>query len=109
MPLTPENVPPEPTLQALPRSVVRRDSTTRSSRWIGWVFTTLFWLLALAIGFFLVVFPWTEAWNINDLRVSVPGLEGIWGELYLRVAFTVVGFLNLYIASLQFARLLQRS
>jgi len=68
----------------------------------------MFALLTLSIGGFLVVFPWADSWNLNYIQDLVPGAQQLWDEPSFRGAITGLGFVNLYIAILQFARLLRR-
>lgn len=61
-------------------------------------------IVTLAIGGILIVFPWIDSWDLNSIPELVPGASDIWDEPYFRGALTGLGFVNLYIAVLQFAR-----
>ena len=65
-------------------------------------------ILAFAIGGFLVVFPWVEAWDLNSVPELIPRVSEIWNEPSFRGALTGLGFVNLYIGVLQFVRFLRR-
>ena len=76
----------------------------RPRRWL------LFFLaiFAFAVGGFLVVFPWVDAWDLNSLPEFIPRVSDIWDEPSFRGALTGLGFVNLYIGVLQFVRFLRR-
>lgn len=65
-------------------------------------------LFTLAVGLFLMIFPWTESWNVNSLQQISPGLQDLWNQDSFRGAFTGLGLVNIYIACLQTARLFRR-
>ena len=65
-------------------------------------------IITFVIGGFLVVFPWIDLWDLNSIPELVPGASDIWDEPYFRGALTGLGFVNLYIAVLQFARFATR-
>jgi hypothetical protein len=58
-------------------------------------------LFVFEIGAFLVIFPWTESWNINYFQTLTPGLQNLWYQPSFRGALTGLGFVNIYIACLQ--------
>ena len=90
---------PEPALtQAVPEAAPAPPKRRR--RWPLF----LFGLITLGIGGFLVVVPWVDSWNLNYIQDLIPGVRNLWDEPSFRGAITGLGFVNLYIAVLQFAR-----
>jgi hypothetical protein len=69
----------------------------------------LFVLISLAIGLFLVIFPWSDWWNLNYIQDLIPSLQNVWSEPSFRGALTGLGFVNLYIAFLQTLQLFRQS
>jgi hypothetical protein len=79
---------------------------------LGWQRRLLRISLALfifEIGAFLVIFPWTEDWNLNYFQVVTPGLQDLWYQPSFRGALTGLGFVNIYIACLQVVHSFRRS
>ncbi len=71
---------------------------------IGWQKRMLRISLALfifEIGAFLVIFPWTQDWDLNYFQIVTPGLQDLWQQPSFRGALTGLGFVNIYIACLQ--------
>jgi hypothetical protein len=66
-------------------------------------------LISFAVGLFLMVFPWTDDWNINYIQQISPRLQDLWDQDSFRGAFTGLGLVNIYIACLQIARLFRRN
>jgi hypothetical protein len=64
-------------------------------------------LLAAGVGLFLVMFPWSDSWNLNYLQELIPGLQSYWDEPSLRGAVMGLGLVNLYIAAWQAVQLLR--
>ena len=54
--------------------------------------------LALEIGLFLVLFPWSEAWDRNRAVVSFGFLRPLLLSYYLRGAVSGLGMINLWVA-----------
>jgi uncharacterized protein YjbI with pentapeptide repeats len=78
--------------------------------WQGRLLGISFAIFAFEIGLFLVIFPWMgDAWDLNYIQSMGPVLQNIWDEPYFRGAVSGLGFLNIYIAMLQIARLFRRS
>ncbi len=78
--------------------------------WQGRLLGISFAIFAFEIGLFLVIFPWMgDAWDLNYIQSMGPVLQNIWDEAYFRGAVSGLGFLNIYIAMLQIARLFRRS
>jgi hypothetical protein len=79
---------------------------------IGWQRRLLRISLALfifEIGAFLVVFPWTENWNLNYFQTVTPSLQNLWYQPSFRGALTGLGFVNIYIACLQVIHTFRRA
>ena len=66
-------------------------------------------LFTFAVGLFLMVFPWTEDWNVNAMQQISSRVQELWNQDSFRGAFTGLGLVNIYIACLQIARLFRRS
>jgi hypothetical protein len=101
MPLSPENAPEE--------AVLPGEASARPRRWKNRLLGFSFAIFALEIGLFLLIFPWTDVWNLNYFRGSVPALQDVWDETYFRGAITSIGLLNIYVACLETLHLLRRS
>jgi hypothetical protein len=71
------------------------------------LFRTVLILLATGVGLFLVMFPWSDSWNLNYLQELIPGLQSYWDEPSLRGAVMGLGLVNLYIAAWQAVQLLR--
>jgi len=77
--------------------------------WQGRLLAISFAIFAFEIGLFLVIFPWLgDAWDLNYFQSVGPALRSIWDEPYFRGAVSGLGFINIYIAMLQIARLFRR-
>jgi hypothetical protein len=76
--------------------------------WQRRLFSICFAIFAFEIGLFLVVFPWMDdSWMLNSLGLY-PGLANIWDDGYFRGALTGLGFINIYIATLEIFRMIRR-
>ncbi len=108
MSLTPER--PQPVPNSESASAASNPPSPRPK--IGWQRRLLRISLALfifEIGAFLVVFPWTENWNLNYFQTVVPALQDLWYQPSFRGAVTGLGFVNIYIACLQVIHSFRRS
>jgi hypothetical protein len=79
---------------------------------LGWQRRLLRISLALFIfevGAFLVIFPWTENWNLNYFQTVAPGIQNLWYQPSFRGALTGLGFVNIYIACLQVVHSFRRT
>jgi hypothetical protein len=78
--------------------------------WQGRLLGISFAIFAFEIGLFLVIFPWMgDSWDLNYIQSLGPVLQNVWDEPYFRGAVSGLGFLNIYIAMLQVARLFRRA
>jgi len=67
----------------------------------------LFVLFSLGVGLFLVVFPWSQWWNLNFLQDLIPAFRHVWNEPSFRGALTGLGLVNVYIACVRMFQLLR--
>jgi hypothetical protein len=74
-------------------------------RWYHKVTAILFITFCLEIGLFLLVFPWTEYWDVNYFSGLLPAWEPYWDNMYLRGAVSGLGVVNLYISMIEIFRL----
>ena len=74
-------------------------------RWYHKLSAVVFITFCLEVGFFLLVFPWTDAWDGNYFSTFIPEWHGFWVNMYLRGAISGVGVVNLYISFLEMFRL----
>ena len=66
-----------------------------------------FAIFAFDVGVFLVVFPWSDYWSFNSLQAYWPTLEDYWEDPHFRGAITGLGLVNIYVALLEFFRILR--
>jgi hypothetical protein len=102
MSLIPQRPPGLPTPNPEPSNTPAAPESPRSK--IGWQRRLLRISLAIfifEIGAFLIVFPWTENWNLNYFQNLTPRLQDLWYQPSFRGAVTGLGFVNIYIACLQ--------
>ena len=74
-------------------------------RWYHKMSSILFITFCLEIGFFLLIYPWTEYWESNYFAAIVPEWHRYWVNLYVRGAISGVGVVNLYISFVEMFRL----
>jgi len=77
----------------------------RRYRWYQKFTALLFIVFCMEVGLFLLIFPWTEAWEANFFAALVPQWHRWWTNAYVRGAVSGVGVLNLYISLLEIFRL----
>jgi hypothetical protein len=75
------------------------------ARWYHKMSAILFITFCLEIGFFLLIFPWTEFWESNYFAAFIPEWHQYWDNLYLRGAVSGIGVVNLYISFVEMFRL----
>ena len=102
MPLTPESA-PQP-----PEEVIPREFPGRPRPWQSRLLGICFAIFTFEVGLFLVVFPWTDTWNLNYLQELIH-IQGLWPNSYFRGALTGLGLVNVYLACLEVARLVRRA
>jgi hypothetical protein len=74
-------------------------------RWYHKMSAILFITFCLEIGFFLLIFPWTEFWDSNYFAAFIPEWHRYWDNMYLRGAVSGIGVVNLYISFVEMFRL----
>jgi hypothetical protein len=74
-------------------------------RWYHKMSAILFITFCLEIGFFLLIFPWTEFWEANYFAAFIPEWHRYWDNMYLRGAVSGIGVVNLYISFVEMFRL----
>lgn len=62
-------------------------------------------IFCMAIGIFLLIYPWTESWSRNYFAVLVPEWNEYWDNLYVRGAVSGLGLVNFYISLVEALRL----
>lgn len=94
--------PPGSEEQTFPRTeVVERPRY----RWYHKTAGVLFVAFCLAVGLFLLIFPWTEGWDSNYFSTFIPEWHQYWDNLYVRGAISGIGVVNLYISFVEMFRL----
>ena len=74
-------------------------------RWYHKVSAVLLVVFCMAIGLFLLIFPWTPDWDGNYFGSLIPQWHLYWDNLYVRGAVSGLGVVNLYISILELYRL----
>src|ERR1700689_1186809 len=77
-------------------------------RWQGCLLSGCFAVFAFEVGLFLIIFPWQDSWTLNYFQGVNPRFETLWDEPSFKGLVTGLGFVNIYIALLQVARLFRR-
>jgi len=74
-------------------------------RWYHKLFAVLLATACLIIGIFLLIFPWTPAWDNNYFAGLSATWQHWWRNLYVRGAISGIGIVNLYISLVEVFRL----
>jgi hypothetical protein len=74
-------------------------------RWYHKMSAVLFITFCLEIGFFLLIFPWTEYWDGNYFSALIPEWYQYWDNMFVRGAVSGLGVANLYISFVEIFRL----
>jgi len=101
-PVLPTGVPPPPSDASRPGPVAVPHPAYRWYHKAGALVLTVF---CMAIGIFLLIYPWTESWNRNYFAAVAPEWNGYWGNLYVRGAVSGLGVVNFYISLVEALRL----
>ena len=81
------------------RSYTCRYCRTAARRpWYSKLLSLCFVIFCFEIGVFLVVFPWMEIWEANQVANFAPWLADLWGSPYFRGALSGLGLVNIYIS-----------
>lgn len=73
--------------------------------WYQKVGAILLVTFCLEIGLFLLIFPWTDYWELNYFSTLVPQWQAYWGNSFFRGAVSGLGVINLYISLVEIFRL----
>ncbi|MBZ5724081.1 MAG: hypothetical protein LAP87_03715 [Acidobacteriia bacterium] len=76
----------------------------RNYTWLHKTAAVLFVAFCLMMGLFLVIFPWTEDWDVNYFAALAPWRQ-YWENMYVRGAISGLGVMNLYISLVEVFRL----
>jgi hypothetical protein len=74
-------------------------------RWYHKMSAVIFITFLLEIGIFLIIYPWTSAWDGNYFSAFKPGWQQYWDNMYVRGGLTGLGVVNLYISLAEVLRL----
>jgi hypothetical protein len=74
-------------------------------RWYHKMSAVLLITFCLEIGFFLVIFPWTEFWDNNFFSSLIPEWREHWDNMYVRGAVSGLGVVNIWISLSEAVRL----
>jgi hypothetical protein len=103
MPLEPESMSPDS--PAPGGASAYSETPAPPKRWQGRLLTICFAVFSFELGLFLVIFPWQDTWTLNYFQGVSATVENFWDEPSFRGLITGLGFVNIYIALLQVARL----
>lgn len=78
---------------------------SRRYRWYHKLSAVLLVTFCLEIGFFLLIFPWTDYWGINYFSSLGASWRSFWSNPYLRGAVSGLGIATLYVAMAEIFRL----
>jgi hypothetical protein len=72
-------------------------------KWFTRLSAVLFVVFCFELGLFLLVYPWTDAWQDNYFSVAVPdslvsAWRAAWNNPYARGAVSGLGLVNVWIA-----------
>jgi hypothetical protein len=74
-------------------------------RWYHKLAGVVFVAFCLSMGLFLLIFPWTELWDVNYFSTWIPEWHQYWDNLYVRGAVSAIGVINVYISFVEMFRL----
>ena len=98
-------MPTENTPDAIPMPPVPPPVERPQFRWYHKMSAVLFITFCLEVGFFLLIFPWTEYWDNNYFAALIPEWHQYWTNMYVRGAVSGIGVVNLYISFVEMFRL----
>jgi hypothetical protein len=84
--------------------------TPPGPRWFRRLSSVLFVIFCFELGLFLIVYPWTTAWDDNYFSQAVPDRalstwRVLWSNHYVRGAVSGLGLVNIWIAVAEVFRL----
>jgi hypothetical protein len=93
--------------QPVPPAAASQTSTAADPpyHWYHKMWSFVFITFCAEVGLFLLIFPWTDAWNGNYFSDLLPQLGPWWGNMYLRGAVSGLGVVDLYISIVEIIRL----
>ena len=96
--MSPDPVPGETPLPSSPDMVTAEATPTPApdDRWYHKAAAILFVTFCLEVGFFLLIFPWTDNWD--KFASFAARLRPYCDNLYVRGAISGIGIVNLYIS-----------
>ena len=74
-------------------------------RWYHKMSAVLLITFCLEVGLFLLIYPWTDAWDSNYFGGLAPQLRQFWDNMYVRGGISGLGVINLYISLSEVFRL----
>ena len=74
-------------------------------RWYHKMSAVLLITFCLEVGLFLLIYPWTDAWDNNYFGALAPRLRQFWDNMYVRGGVSGLGVINLYISLAEVFRL----
>ncbi len=74
-------------------------------RWYHKARAVTFAAICLAVGLFLLIFPWTDWWDDSYFTTLSPWWQDMWANLNVRGAISGIGLVNLCIAVAELFRL----
>jgi hypothetical protein len=102
-------MPTEPDRRELPESGLETSGPIEierpSYRWYRKLGAVLLVVFCLAVGLFLLIFPWTDYWDDNYFGTAVVALRRYWSNMYLRGAVSGLGAVDVYISLVEVFRL----
>ena len=104
--MTPSEPPSPPPSEAVSAPAPGPVAVARPAyRWYHKMSAVLFVTFCLELGFFLLIFPWTDYWDGNFFSSLVPEWHQYWENLYVRGAVSSLGAVDLYISFVEIIRL----
>jgi hypothetical protein len=85
-------------LEPDPTAVGAGPRTHRSPRWYHKAGRVVISAFCMALGIFLVIAPWIDAWQQSYLPSLGPQWRSIWIDTYFRGAVSGLGVVDIYIA-----------
>ena len=87
-----------------PAGISPQPAHTRFVRWHRRILGVCLVIFAFEFGLVLLVFPWSNNWDLNWLPLHSRLLSGVWLNSYFRGALSGLGLLNIYVAVTEASR-----
>jgi hypothetical protein len=81
--------------------------TARFLRWHRRILGLCFVVFAIELGLVLLVFPWTEYWELHWVALQGPVLREFWMNRYFRGLLGGLGLLNMWVGFGELWRLIR--